>query len=66
MALTARFWAFWGVVLGLPLAAFAVLMLVPEWDHSFGTMEFHFYVVSGTTLAAALAFAVVVGLMESL
>ena len=50
MALTWRFWSFWSVFLGAPLAAFIILMKVPAWDRTFGTHGFHFWVVSGTAL----------------
>ncbi|HLF70794.1 MAG TPA: HD-GYP domain-containing protein [Dehalococcoidia bacterium] len=66
MNLTARWWATWGVILGLPMAAFVTLLLVPQWDKSFGTFDFHFWVVSITALAAAFACAFIVGLTESL
>ena len=66
MSLSARWWATWVALLGLPLALFAAVMSVPQWDKSFGSMGFHFYVVSGTALAALLACVVVIGLTESL
>jgi HD-GYP domain-containing protein (c-di-GMP phosphodiesterase class II) len=65
--LTARWWATWGTILGAPLALLVVLLLVPAWDKTTGaTLDFHFWVVSLTALAAAVACAFVVGLTESL
>jgi HD-GYP domain-containing protein (c-di-GMP phosphodiesterase class II) len=66
MALTWRFWLVWGVFLAAPLVPFVILMKVPSWDRTFGTYGFHFWVVSGTTLAAAAAYALVIGLTRSL
>ena len=66
MGLSARWWALWLPILALPAVALVVLLLVPRWDHSFGTNNFHFYVVSGVTVASALAFAVVIGLIQSM
>jgi HD-GYP domain-containing protein (c-di-GMP phosphodiesterase class II) len=67
MSLSARWWAAWSFVLGAPAAMlFALLFVVPEWDKSFGTFDFHFYAVSGVTLAAALACVFIIGLTESL
>src|SRR3990170_3047961 len=66
MSLSAHWWATWVALLGLPLALFAAVMSVPQWDKSFGSMGFHFYVVSGTALAALLACVVVIGLTVSL
>jgi HD-GYP domain-containing protein (c-di-GMP phosphodiesterase class II) len=65
--LGARWWAVWSAVLGAPLAALLFLLYVaPEWDRSFGTMQFHFYAVSAVTIAAAIACVFVIGLTESL
>jgi HD-GYP domain-containing protein (c-di-GMP phosphodiesterase class II) len=50
----------------LPFIAFLALLAVPEWDFTFGTMDFHFYVVSGTALAAAVACVTIIGLTPSL
>jgi HD-GYP domain-containing protein (c-di-GMP phosphodiesterase class II) len=66
MGLSLRWWAVWVAVLGSPAAVLAVLLLNPGWDRPFGTDTFHFYVVSGVTLAAALAFAVVITLIQSM
>ncbi|MPZ48289.1 MAG: HD domain-containing protein [Dehalococcoidia bacterium] len=66
MSLSLRWWALWIAILGAPLAFFLTMLAVPEWDRSFGTSNFHFYVVSGTALAAAIACAVIVSLTESL
>lgn len=41
------------VALAIPLVIFAVLRLNPEWDRSWGTSSFHFYVVSAATLLSA-------------
>ncbi|HEY7467440.1 MAG TPA: HD-GYP domain-containing protein [Dehalococcoidia bacterium] len=67
MSLSARWWAAWSVVLGAPAAIlFALLYLVPEWDKSFGTFDFHFFAVSAVTLAAAIACVFIIGLTQSL
>ena len=66
MGLSRRWWAFWGPLLISPAIALVVLLKVPSWDHSFGTNNFHFYIVSGVTLAAAVAFGVVVSLIQSM
>src|SRR5581483_4820553 len=66
MALTPRFWALWATVLLLPLALFAVLYWAPSTDTLYVKPAFHFWVVSGTTLAAAVAYGVVIGLTRSL
>jgi HD-GYP domain-containing protein (c-di-GMP phosphodiesterase class II) len=67
MSLTARWWAIWTAVLGAPLAVlFLLLFVVPDWDSSFGTMDFHFYAVTAVTLAAFAACVFVMGLTRSL
>ncbi len=66
MGLSLRWWGFWAPLLALPVVALIVLLAVPQWDHSFGTNDFHFYIVSAVTVAAALAFAFVVGLIQSM
>jgi HD-GYP domain-containing protein (c-di-GMP phosphodiesterase class II) len=66
MGLSLRWWAFWGPLLVAPLIALGLLLANPSWDHPFGTNDFHFYIVSGVTLAAAVAFGVVVGLIQSM
>lgn len=66
MALSARWWVVWGPVLALPVAVLALLLLLPSLDYRFAGRTFHFYIVSGVTVAAALAFAVVVGLIQSM
>ena len=67
MALDARWWVPWTAVLGAPVVLLVLLLFVaPGWDRPFGTNDFHFYAVSGTTLAAAVACAVVVASMPSL
>jgi HD-GYP domain-containing protein (c-di-GMP phosphodiesterase class II) len=67
MSLSARWWAAWSVVLGAPAAVlFALLFLVPQWDRSFGTSDFHFFAVSAVTLAAAIACVFIIGLTQSL
>jgi HD-GYP domain-containing protein (c-di-GMP phosphodiesterase class II) len=61
-----RWWATWGVVLGAPVAIMlALLYVVPEYDHSFGSLSFHFYVVSVTALLAAIACVFVIGITQS-
>lgn len=66
MSLNVRWWVCWLAVLGLPMAAFAVLRAVPAWDEPFGTFSFHFYAVSGVTLAAAIACVAIIGMTRSL
>ena len=66
MGLSARWWALWLPVLAFPALALIVLLLVPRWDRSFGTNDFHFYIVSAVTVASAIAFAVVIGLIQSM
>src|SRR5262245_13749124 len=66
MALTPRFWALWATLLLVPLALFAVLYWIPSTDTLYVKPAFHFWVVSGTTLAAAVAYGIVIGLTRSL
>ena len=66
MALTPRWWAFWAAVLGMPMIIFFTLKAFPQWDSLQFANTFHFYVVSGTAVAAMVACAVVVGLTKSL
>jgi HD-GYP domain-containing protein (c-di-GMP phosphodiesterase class II) len=67
MNLSRRWWALWTGVLGAPLVLLvALLYVVPEWDRSFGTFDFHFYAVSAVTLAAAIACVFIIGLTQSL
>ena len=66
MTLGPRWWTVWTLILGLPLLAFGLLLAVPGLDSLFGTQSFHFYVVSGTTLAAAVACLVIVGVSKSI
>ena len=66
MRLTMRWWAFWGVILAAPMLTFLLLKQNPAWDSSFNNSDFHFYVVSGTALAAMLACVFVISLTESL
>ncbi len=66
MTLDARWWTFWSIALGLPLALLLFLLAVPARDASFGSFSFHFYVVSGTSLAAAVACGLIVGVTRSL
>ena len=66
MGLTRRWWALWGPILALPAVLLIALLLVPEWDRSFGTSTFHFYVVSAVTVASAVAFGVIIGLIQSM
>jgi HD-GYP domain-containing protein (c-di-GMP phosphodiesterase class II) len=56
----------WGPVLALPALALVMFLAVPAWDHPFGTNDFHFYVVSAVTVASAVAFAVVIALIQSM
>jgi len=66
MTLTTRWWAFWTAILAAPMIAFVVLLRVPQWDRNFGSFDFHFWAVSVTTLAAAAAYVLVIGLTRSL
>lgn len=66
MGLSRRWWALWAPVLAFPVAVLGVLLLIPEWDREFGNSNFHFYVVSAVTVASAIAFAVVIGLIQSM
>jgi HD-GYP domain-containing protein (c-di-GMP phosphodiesterase class II) len=66
VGLSARWWAIWGVVLGAPALLLAAMLANPAWDRPFGSDTFHFYVVSGVTLAAAVAFGVVILLVRSM
>jgi putative nucleotidyltransferase with HDIG domain len=66
MSLSWRFWAVWAVILGAPLAAFAVLLANPAWDHTWGTFDGHFWVVSVTAVAAAIACVLFIGAATSL
>ena len=66
MGLSLRWWAGWAPVLAFPAMALFALLLNPNWDRSFGTNSFHFYIVSAVTLVAALAFAVTLGLIQSM
>jgi HD-GYP domain-containing protein (c-di-GMP phosphodiesterase class II) len=45
---------------------FAALLLKPEWDVSITSRSEHFWIVSSTALAAAVACAVIIGVTESL
>ncbi|HLF78916.1 MAG TPA: HD-GYP domain-containing protein [Dehalococcoidia bacterium] len=66
VTLPSRLSVLWAASLAAPLIAFMVLRLNPALDHSFGTMSMHFYVVSGTALAALGACAVIVFVTDSL
>ena len=66
MTLSPRWWTAWAVVLGLPMLAFGLLLAFPNVDTSFGSQSFHFYVVSGTSIGAAISCLVIVGLTKSL
>ncbi|HXF50756.1 MAG TPA: HD-GYP domain-containing protein, partial [Dehalococcoidia bacterium] len=47
--------ALWGALVAAPIAALIVLHRVPAWDPAWMNPTFHFYVVSGTSLLAAMA-----------
>jgi HD-GYP domain-containing protein (c-di-GMP phosphodiesterase class II) len=64
--LSRRFCLSWGVLLAAPLVLFAYLLAHPASDDTWGTLGGHFWVVSGTAIAAALACAVVIGTARSL
>src|SRR5437870_253534 len=61
-----RWWVMWAVILALPMAAFALLLAEPDWDRNLVARPFHFYVVSGTALAAAAACVMIMCLADSL
>jgi HD-GYP domain-containing protein (c-di-GMP phosphodiesterase class II) len=66
MSLGVRWWAAWALVLGAPLAIMGALLYVfPEQDKSFGSNSFHFYAVSATTIMAAIACVVIIGMTKS-
>ena len=48
------------------MLAFGLLLAFPEFDTSFGSASFHFYIVSGTAIAAAVACLVIVSTSKSL
>lgn len=54
------------VLLGVPLAALVILKLIPSLDAVWVANEFHFWIVSATTLAAAVTCAIVLLLTPSL
>lgn len=66
MSLSVKWWAGWGLLLTVPLVALVILNRVPSWDPAWMKPTFHFYVVSGTALAAAVACGLVVGYARSL
>ncbi len=66
MTLSARFWALWGLLLAAPVVALVLLIENPGLDHRWGTFDFHFWAVSGTTLGSALACALLIGKARSL
>ena len=67
MALGVRWWAIWLAILGAPMALLVtVLYVAPEWDSRILTSTFHFYVVSGTAVAALVACAVITALIRSM
>jgi HD-GYP domain-containing protein (c-di-GMP phosphodiesterase class II) len=66
MTLSARWWAFWGLVLTAPMLFFATMLAMPEWDKTLMVPEFHFWIVSVTALAAFVACAAVIALTTSL
>jgi HD-GYP domain-containing protein (c-di-GMP phosphodiesterase class II) len=66
MTLSARWWAFWGLVLAAPMLFFATMLASPGKDAVWVQPTFHFWVVSATAIAAFVACAVIVGLTQSL
>src|SRR5436190_15109110 len=66
MTLSTRWWAFWGLLLAAPMLFFAALLASPGKDALWVQPNFHFWVVSGTALAAFAACAAVVAMTESL
>ncbi|HXH21075.1 MAG TPA: HD-GYP domain-containing protein [Dehalococcoidia bacterium] len=66
MHLTWRFWTFWGALLASPVAAFLLLLARPQWDSRFMDTTFHFWVVSGTAVAATVACALFLARARSL
>ena len=57
---------FSALLLGTPLAILAVLLAFPSTDRLEMAGGFHFWIVSGTTLASAAAFVVVMMMTKSL
>lgn len=53
-------------VLAAPLIAFLVLLAKPSWDPMLMSMSFHFYVVSFTSITAAIACGVIVASARTL
>ena len=66
MTLSTRWWAFWGLLLAAPMLFFAAMLASPAKDALWVQPTFHFWVVSGTALAAFVACAAVVAMTESL
>ncbi|HEY7268318.1 MAG TPA: hypothetical protein VH951_00695, partial [Dehalococcoidia bacterium] len=66
MNLTWRFWAFWTFLLAIPAVLFSYLFFDKSADTFWMAYSFHFWVVSGTALAAALTCAVFIWRARSL
>ena len=67
MTLGVRWWAIWLTVLGAPMALLVTLLYIaPQWDGRILTSTFHFYVVSGTAVAALAACGVITVLIRSM
>ncbi len=66
MSLSLRWWALWGAFLGLPMIVLVAMIESPGIDKLWMANSFHFYVVSGTALAAAAACILVMSLTDSL
>jgi HD-GYP domain-containing protein (c-di-GMP phosphodiesterase class II) len=66
MALTPRWWALWGLALGLPFAGLIAVVLIPAWDSELRISAFHFWSVSAIALASAVACVLILSMTESL
>src|SRR5664279_2551018 len=66
MSLSLRWWMLWLTLLALPLLLLGFLLLDPGADKPFYNLDFHFYVVSGTAIAAAIACLIVISLTQTL
>ena len=64
MTLSTRWWAFWGLRLAAPMLFFAAMLASPAKDALWVQPTFHFWVVSGTALAAFVACAAVVAMTD--
>src|SRR5215213_9028384 len=66
MTLSSRWWAFWALLLAAPMVFFATMLASPAKDALWVQPTFHFWVVSGTAIAAFVACVAVVAMTQSL